>query len=134
MNLRIRMRRPVRSAAVWGFALGLSVWALAGCGRDPLGVEASCVAAVNVDGILMTTSGEVVPPDSVSAAYVIVERNTGCLDQGQPHEPLGPGASNFLAEGTSIHRTLGYPTRERLTYRDDIGEWRTLIPIPWAAP
>lgn len=134
MNLRSRMWGAVRSAALWGFALGTSAWVLAGCGRDPVGVDAGCVAAVNVDGILMTQSREVLPADSVSAVYTVVARKTGCLDQGQRRESLGPGASNFLAEGTSLHRTLGYPTRERLAYRDDVGQWRTLTPIPWAAP
>ncbi len=104
--------------------LGLLVAAAAGaCGQSPTDVEGTCVAVVNVDGVFMGTESGVVPADSVGDEYLTITRNTGCLDQGQPADPLAPGESNFLEVGTALHRVPGFGPTERLAYRIDTGEW-----------
>lgn len=103
--------------------LVLAVGAAGACGQSPVEVDGTCVAVVNVDGVYMTTEGGVVPVDSVGVPYLTVGRSTGCLDQGEPNDPLGPGESNFLEAGTELRRVAGYEATERLAYRIDSGEW-----------
>lgn len=99
---------------------------VSGCGESPVGVEGTCVAVANIDGVFMTTGEGVLAPDSVGTRYLTISRRTGCLDQGQASEPLAPGESNFLEVGTELHRVAGFAATERLAYRIHTGEWRTL--------
>jgi len=60
-----------------------------------------------------------------------VTRNTGCLDTGQPADPLAPGESNFLDAGTALHRVSGFATTERLAYwAPVVSEWLAVSPLP----
>ena len=112
----------------------LLLTALAGCGGSTLGLEASCVAAVNVGGIDFTGGGlPSVPPDQVGAVHAEVRVHTGCQDQGSTTKEAlewAPGTSNFLPVGTRIHRVDGFSAMERLTYwSDTVDEWLSLIPL-----
>jgi hypothetical protein len=118
-------------------ALGASVAliVLVGCDLSPAGPFASdglCVAVINVGGVLYSRASlPSVPPDAVSDAFLHVTRNTGCLDQGQPADPLAPGESNFLDAGTVLHRVVGFRTEERLVHWSPVvAEWLVLMPMP----
>ena len=104
--------------------------ALACSSGSPTGVEGTCIAVVNVDGTFMTSVGDVVAADSVTTTYLEVSRNTGCLDQGEPSDPLQSGESNFLPTGTELHRVIGFEPTERLAYRIGTGEWLLLASVP----
>lgn len=101
----------------------------AACGSSPVDLDRTCVAVVNVDGVFLTSEGSVLPADSVGEEHLSITRNTGCLDQGQPVDPLGPGESNFLEVGTALHRIAGFAPTERLAYRIATGEWSTLASL-----
>ena len=115
----------------------LFLTALAACGGSAVGVEGSCVAAVNVDGIDFTGGGlGSIPPDRVGTVHAEVSVYTGCQDQGWPTQEAlewAPGTSNFLPVGTRIHRVDGFSAHERLTYWSDVvDEWLALTPLPRA--
>jgi hypothetical protein len=103
----------------------------AACGESPseIDIEGTCIAVANVDGVMMTTANGVLAADSVGAQYLSVTRRTGCLDQGQPSQPLAPGESNFLEVGTALHRVPGFGATERLAYQIFTGEWLTLTAL-----
>jgi hypothetical protein len=105
---------------------------LAGCDDSAFGVDGLCVAVVNVDGTFYTPASlPSVEPGDVGAVRIEVTLNTGCLDQGEPPVELGPGDSNFLDEGTQIHRVAGFEPGERLTYwAPVVQEWLALAPTP----
>lgn len=106
--------------------------ALAACDEGPVGAEGTCVAAVNIEGVTFTSSGAPAPPSNAVAStpYLTITRNTGCLDQGQPADPLAHGESNFLEVGTTLHTVEGYDATERLVYWSDVvDEWLVLEPI-----
>lgn len=124
----------------------------AACGEgSTLAPEASCIAVVNVGGILYGPSSApaVDPVDLSGDPYVVVTRNTGCLDEVQGRTgPLGgkleppgggggvttgstlaPGESNFLPEGSELYAISGFEPAERLAYwASVVGEWRVLEP------
>jgi len=107
--------------------LAAVLWA---CGPSTVDVSGGCIAAVNVDGVLFTGGESLrVAPADVGSLYVVVTRHTGCLDQGEPADPLGHGESNFLDVGTAIHRVVGFEADARLTYWSDVvDEWLPLTP------
>lgn len=115
--------------ALSALLLGLT---LAGC-SDPVAPEGSCVAVVNVHGVMYGTPS-IEPPaaSAVSAeAYLTITRSTGCLDEGQPSDPLAHGESNFLPVGATLHRIEGFEPEERLAHWSDVlEEWRVLAPHP----
>lgn len=110
------------------FLLAVTVGAVA-CGSSLTDLDGTCVAVVNVDGVFLTTEGGVLPADSVGDEHLSITRNTGCLDEGQPADPLGSGESNFLEVGTALHRVPGFAPIERLAYRIGTGEWLTLTSL-----
>jgi hypothetical protein len=72
-----------------------------------------------------------VPQADVSDVVLHVTRNTGCLDQGQPADPLAHGESNFLDAGTVLHRVVGFEPEQRLAHWAPlVGEW--LVLAPWS--
>ena len=104
---------------------------LVGCGDDATGPEALCLAVVNVEGVIFAeVAGGPVAPELVSSEPVLtVTRNTGCLDMGQPSEPLASGESNYLEVGTTLHAIEGFDPTERLAvYSELIDEWTPIGP------
>jgi hypothetical protein len=90
------------------------------------------VAVVRLGGVFYTTAPlPPVPPGEIVGAYLTVTRNTGCLDQGQPADPLAHGESNFLEAGTVLHLVAGYSAGERLAYwAPVVSQWLALAPLP----
>ncbi len=121
-------RVPALGAMRALFPLAVAVGAVA-CGSSLTDLDGTCVAVVNIDGVFLTSEGGVLPADSVGDEHLSITRNTGCLDQGQPADPLGPGESNFLEVGTALHRIPGFAHTERLAYRIGTGEWLTLTSL-----
>lgn len=101
---------------------------------DPVATDdASCIAAVNVDGVMFHPVGGpagYADPSAVSAEpYLTISRHTGCLDEGQPGGDLAHGESNFMAVGTTLHRIAGSEPHEALAvWLPLIGEWEILRP------
>jgi hypothetical protein len=111
----------------------LCLLVLTACDAGQLGPEGLCVGAVNVNGIFYRAASIYLPAsaDVSSEPYLIVSRNTGCLDQGEPADPLAHGESNFLAAGTKLHIQTGYEPAERLVHWSPIiSEWIVLMPWP----
>lgn len=115
------------------FSACLLVSFLSACDTGPAAPvvsEGLCVAVVNVGGVFY--SPDSVPSVSqaeVSDAVLNVTRNTGCLDQGQPADPLEHGESNFLDAGTVLHRVAGFEPEQRLAYwAPVVAEWLVLAP------
>jgi len=105
----------------------------AGCRRGPTGVDATCIAAVNVHGVLyVPTSIPSLDSTKVETdVYLTVTRDTGCLDQGEPGASLADGESNFLPVGTTLHRITDTPPEWRLAYWEpEVHVWRALEPPP----
>lgn len=98
------------------------------CGGDPTGADGSCFAVVRVNGAFFTPTQPAPDRESVSTdVFLTVTRNTGCLDQGEPADPLVHGESNFLEAGTTLHTIKGFDPSERLAfYSDVIEEWLAL--------
>ena len=117
----------------WFIVTTLAAVALAAaCSDSATGLEGMCLAAVNVDGVIFVESAAD-PPDPTSASsapYLTVTRNTGCLDQGEPSDPLMHAESNFLEPGTTLHTIDGFDPTERLAvYYELIDEWLPLAPL-----
>jgi hypothetical protein len=107
----------------------------ASCSDPVTSADASCVAGVNIDGVMFHPVGGpagYADPSAVSAApYLTISRYTGCLDEGQPGGDLAHGEANFLAVGTTLHRIAGYEPHEALAvWLPLIGEWEILRPPP----
>jgi hypothetical protein len=120
-----------RSAAAAAWVL---VVALTACEGGPSGptVAGLCVGVVNVGGVFYThASGASAPAADIGDVHLTISRTTGCLDTGQPADPLAPGESNFLEARTALHRVEGYPAAERLAYWSPIvSVWLSLAPLP----
>lgn len=103
----------------------------AGCQSGQLGPEPLCVAVVNVNGVFFGASSEPRPSSNevTSHPYLTVTRNTGCLDQGEPSDPLADGESNFLNAGVTLHTVDGHDPSKRLAYwSPTVSEWMVLMP------
>ena len=106
----------------------------AACSDAVTNADASCVAGVNVDGVMFRPVGGpgYADPAAVSAEpYLTISRYTGCLDEGQPGGDLAHGEANFLTVGTTLHRIAGFEPHEALAvWYPLIGEWEILRPAP----
>jgi hypothetical protein len=111
----------------------LPLFALALACTEPAGlVDGLCVAVVNIDGVFFgPLSGYPPAASEVSTeSYLQITRNTGCLDEGQPSDPLRHSESNFLPAGTTLHTIAGFEPTERLAvWGSVLGEWQVLGPL-----
>jgi hypothetical protein len=113
----------------FGIAVITAVSMLAvACGGDPTGADGSCFAVVSINGAFFTPTQPAPAQERVSTnVFLTVTRNTGCLDQGEPADPLAHGESNFLEAGTTLHTIEGFDSSERLAhYSEEIQEWLAL--------
>lgn len=108
----------------------------------PPAVAGDCIAVVYLDGRYFVAMGtaESATDFSPGALYATVTRYRECQDTvtidesgavEESIEPLEDGESNFLPEGTPLHRVDGYPPTERLAADTEYG-WE-LVAVQHAA-
>ena len=101
------------------------------CGGDtPVSVDGTCAVGVHLNDLFYLPLDRAVDEGEISAEpyFHIARYDPECYDQGETHRPVD-GESNFLAEGTPLHRVEGFEPLERLAYYDeDAAGWRPLVP------
>lgn len=117
-------------------AAAITLFVLVGC-SEVVAPAPLCANLVNVEGVVYTAAGGPLSSAAVlsSEAFAEVTARRECVDVN-PKEgdnaALEPGESNFLPEGTTVHRVHGFNAEERLAYRlgTEEDKWQILVPVP----